>query len=300
MFVPSSCLAVVDAQWLTAGIIVLVGLWMVALGGCVGSFLNVVAYRLPRRMALSYPPSRCPVCGHSIRARDNVPVLGWLWLRGKCRDCGTTISARYPAVEAITAMSFLLVGIADILGRPRAALDSIPGSSLLTTWSTYLVHITIIATIITLALLERDKLRVPRSLLLVSLSLVALWQCGVHVGKAPYGMPHWSHVVSGLQETGIGATWGALLGIVLGFQWPGTDGGSHRRVRCFVAFVVAGAGIGPAPMGALAAGQVVSYGLWCWWRSRHSSWIRPVPKWAPWMIANVLLFFLCFRCKASG
>ncbi len=76
------------------------------LGLLIGSFLNVVAYRVPLEMKVSSPPSACPGCGHPIRARDNVPVLSWLLLRGRCRDCGEPISVRYAVVEAGTAVSF--------------------------------------------------------------------------------------------------------------------------------------------------------------------------------------------------
>lgn len=72
------------------------------LGATVGSFLNVVAYRLPRRESLVRPGSRCPGCGTAIKAYDNVPVLGWLLLRGRCRSCRTGISPRYPVIEALT------------------------------------------------------------------------------------------------------------------------------------------------------------------------------------------------------
>jgi leader peptidase (prepilin peptidase)/N-methyltransferase len=74
------------------------------LGGLIiGSFLNVVAYRLPRHESLVHPGSHCPSCGVAIKSYDNVPVLGWLLLRGHCRSCHTQISARYPLVEALTA-----------------------------------------------------------------------------------------------------------------------------------------------------------------------------------------------------
>ena len=73
-------------------------------GAIVGSFLNVVAYRLPRGESLSHPPSRCPQCGTPIKPYDNVPVLSWLVLRGRCRACGAPISARYPLVEAVTGL----------------------------------------------------------------------------------------------------------------------------------------------------------------------------------------------------
>jgi leader peptidase (prepilin peptidase) / N-methyltransferase len=74
------------------------------IGAVIGSFLNVVAYRLPRHESLVTPPSRCPSCGTQIRPYDNVPVIGWLLLRGRCRSCGESISMRYPIVEALTAV----------------------------------------------------------------------------------------------------------------------------------------------------------------------------------------------------
>jgi leader peptidase (prepilin peptidase)/N-methyltransferase len=72
-------------------------------GLVIGSFLNVVAYRLPRGESLVSPGSRCPSCGTPVRLYDNVPVLGWLLLRGRCRACSERISARYPLVEAVCA-----------------------------------------------------------------------------------------------------------------------------------------------------------------------------------------------------
>ena len=74
-----------------------------AFGATIGSFLNVVAYRLPRGESLVHPGSHCPGCDTAIKAYDNVPVLAWLWLRGRCRSCRTAISPRYPIVEALTA-----------------------------------------------------------------------------------------------------------------------------------------------------------------------------------------------------
>jgi leader peptidase (prepilin peptidase) / N-methyltransferase len=73
-------------------------------GAVVGSFLNVVAYRLPRHESLASPGSHCPSCDAPIRPYDNVPVLGWLLLRGRCRSCREPISPRYPLVEALTAV----------------------------------------------------------------------------------------------------------------------------------------------------------------------------------------------------
>jgi leader peptidase (prepilin peptidase)/N-methyltransferase len=84
-----------------------------AVGGLlVGSFLNVVSYRLPRHQSLVAPGSRCPNCGTPIKPYDNIPVLGWLLLRGRCRECRERISARYPVVEATTAALALAVVLA--------------------------------------------------------------------------------------------------------------------------------------------------------------------------------------------
>jgi len=77
--------------------------WWFVLGAVVGSFLNVVIHRLPRGESLVWPGSHCPYCGHSIRWFDNLPVLSWLILRGRCRDCSAPISVRYPLVEAISS-----------------------------------------------------------------------------------------------------------------------------------------------------------------------------------------------------
>ncbi|WP_375480191.1 prepilin peptidase [uncultured Jatrophihabitans sp.] len=79
---------------------------MALLGLAVGSFLNVVIYRVPRNESLVRPSSHCPSCDTHIRARHNVPLVGWLVLRGKCADCAAPISARYPIVELITSVLF--------------------------------------------------------------------------------------------------------------------------------------------------------------------------------------------------
>lgn len=79
------------------------------LGLIIGSFLNVVAWRVPRRESLVKPRSKCPGCGTPVKPYDNIPVLSWLVLRGRCRGCGERISARYPVVEALTAGLYVAV-----------------------------------------------------------------------------------------------------------------------------------------------------------------------------------------------
>lgn len=92
-------------------------------GGIFGSFGNVVIWRLPRGESLSSPGSHCPGCGHPIRWHDNIPIVSWLVLRARCRDCGAPISARYPAVEALSALLFVLAGAG--LGMSASALVAV-------------------------------------------------------------------------------------------------------------------------------------------------------------------------------
>jgi leader peptidase (prepilin peptidase)/N-methyltransferase len=90
-------------------------LWIVligALGAAVGSFLTVVIHRLPQGLSLVRPSSRCPGCGTPLRIRDNLPLVSWLLLRGRCRACGERISPRYPAVELLTAAAFAGIALA--------------------------------------------------------------------------------------------------------------------------------------------------------------------------------------------
>ena len=85
-------------------------IWIAAaLGAIVGSFLNVVIHRYPREESIVFPPSRCPHCGTHIKPYDNVPILAWLWLRGRCRACRQPIAARYPLVELANALFYAAV-----------------------------------------------------------------------------------------------------------------------------------------------------------------------------------------------
>src|SRR4051795_6160523 len=132
---------------------------LAALGGLIiGSFLNVVAYPLPRGESLAHPPSHCPSCGEPIKPYDNVQVLSWLLLRGRCRHCGQPISIRYPIVELATGVLYALV-VAFRDGTADVALGLL--------LVTFLVPITLI---------DLDLRRIPNVLTaaLAVLSLVAV------------------------------------------------------------------------------------------------------------------------------
>jgi leader peptidase (prepilin peptidase) / N-methyltransferase len=116
------------------------------LGAAVGSFLNVVAYRLPRGESLVTPPSRCPACEKPIAPYDNVPVLSWLLLRGRCRHCGTRISPRYPAVELLTGLAF--AGVALTRGVDRGLVLELP----------------LVAVLIAVAVIDLDTRKIPNKI----------------------------------------------------------------------------------------------------------------------------------------
>ncbi len=124
------------------------------LGLAVGSFLNVVIYRVPAGESIVSPPSKCPRCGSQIRNRHNVPVVGWLVLRGKCYDCGLPISPRYPVIEAVTGLAF--AGVAATLLAAGLKLAVLPGLALT-------------AALITALMIVVDGHAVPRP---IALSLV--------------------------------------------------------------------------------------------------------------------------------
>lgn len=87
----------------------LAGIVVFVLGAVVGSFLNVCIWRIPQGLSIVFPASSCPRCGHSIRFYDNIPLVSYLLLRGRCRSCGERISLRYPIVEGLTALMALLL-----------------------------------------------------------------------------------------------------------------------------------------------------------------------------------------------
>ncbi|MFL6159569.1 MAG: prepilin peptidase [Marmoricola sp.] len=127
------------------------------LGLAIGSFLNVVVYRVPRGESVVSPPSHCPSCDHEIRNRHNIPVLGWILLRGKCFDCGEPFSVRYPLVEAATGALFAGVAV-RFDDEPRLL-------------AAYLVFA---ALAIALALIDLDVRRLPNVLVLPAYPVLAV------------------------------------------------------------------------------------------------------------------------------
>lgn len=111
---------------------ILASFWMI-LGACAGSFLNVCIHRIPRGLSVLRPRSRCPGCGVAILACDNIPVMGWLLLGGRCRGCRGPIPVRYPAVELAVGVLFALPYLAIAAATPGDPWERIGIAGLLST-----------------------------------------------------------------------------------------------------------------------------------------------------------------------
>jgi leader peptidase (prepilin peptidase)/N-methyltransferase len=147
--------------------------WLFALGAVVGSFLNVVVYRLPAGKSIVHPGSSCPACGHLIRWYDNVPIVSWFMLGGRCRDCRAKISPRYPLVEFAAGMLF--AGFFLVAARPRiVALADGNTATEPSGWVVlvrYGADLWLLSTLLSAALIEFDRMRVPRRLFLLAAAI---------------------------------------------------------------------------------------------------------------------------------
>jgi len=163
-------------------LVVLVG----AFGLLIGSFLNVVVYRVPAKQSIVSPPSACPNCSTPIRRRDNIPVLSWLILRGKCRDCRAPISRRYPLVELATGLFFATVTAWFIFGWfPTATVVSTGqyiGAVLLLVAYLYLAAVSV-----ALTLIDMDHHLLPNSIVLPSFLVGAVLLAASAVLTANFG-----------------------------------------------------------------------------------------------------------------
>lgn len=246
------------------------------LGTLVGSFLNVVVYRVPRGASVVAPPSACGSCGHQVRVYDNIPLVSWVVLRGRCRDCAAPISARYPLVELAGAIAFAVVAwlfVPDILGAfaAGAVAGGVTGILVL------LAYLYLVAISIALALIDLDTRRLPNVLVL------PMYVVGAALLTAAAGVSgHWQHLLSaviGLAGLGICYLLLALarpsamgmgdvklagaLGLFLGWLGPDT-----LAVGAIAGFLFAGgAGVvlllrGAGPRASLALGPWLLAGAW--------------------------------------
>lgn len=195
--------------------------WLLAIGGAVGSFLNVVIYRLPAGKSIVLPRSHCPACQHPIRWHDNLPVLSWFLLRARCRDCACRISVRYPLVEAGTAAVFGFLGVFEGLSRganlPLAPLaaDSLLLPPLGVGQSAGIVtyHLLLLCTLLAAVLIEYDGHPLPGRLF--APALAAGW-LGPIAWPDLHPVPAWPELrgsIGGLASGTAGLGAGLLLGL---------------------------------------------------------------------------------------
>jgi len=141
------------------------GVGLFAIGTVVGSFLNVCIYRIPWEKSVIWPGSHCPKCLAAIEARDNVPILGWVFLRGACRDCGSRIPARYPLVELLVGSLFLAVYLVDGFSPAQYVRDD---SALL---AKVLYHLILVALLVAITFIDADLTIVPASITNLGIAL---------------------------------------------------------------------------------------------------------------------------------
>lgn len=207
-----------------SGLVLLVVL--AAVGGLlVGSFLNVVAWRLPRGESLVAPGSHCPGCDAPVRPYDNVPVVSWLLLRGRCRDCRAPISIRYPLVEALTAA----LAAAVVLARGDGARDVLLG-------------LTLVALLVPSALIDLDHRIIPNRL--TALGAVAALAIGL--ATDPGGVP---------QQLIAGAAAGGFL-LLAALARPGGMGMGDVKLAGMLGLFL-GRDVAVALLVALVAGTLV-------------------------------------------
>ncbi len=173
------------------------------IGACVGSFLNVVIYRLPRGQSIVFPSSHCPTCGRAIKWYDNIPLISWLALRGRCRFCKTNISPRYLLVEAVT--SLLIVGlyvcyfILDIRSDAGSWYES---------WPMFIAHGALLCALLVCTIIDIEQWIIPLEVCwFVSFVGIASSAAAPHPWLAPVGPP--------IGAMSVGAAVGLILANVL-------------------------------------------------------------------------------------
>ena len=199
-------------------------IWFVfifAFGCCVGSFLNVVIYRLPRDKSLITPPSACPACGKHIRFYDNIPLISWLLLGAKCRYCKAPISPRYFVIELLTGSVFLGLFILYF------HTDLLDGGRVDGGWFIYLLHIILLAAFIAASAIDLEHWVIPLSIcwFITSVGLVASG-VGVYIIEGPSLIRAYSLLPSASANTGALAV-GAAVG--LGISWALLTTGVVKR-----------------------------------------------------------------------
>ena len=201
-----------------------------ALGANIGSFLNVVVWRMPLGISIVHGDSRCPICSTKIASRDNIPIFGWLGLGGQCRACRTEISPRYPIVEAITGTVFLLFYFVELISGganlPVRGINMYRGVLwiiMYPKWDViglYLYHCYLFCVLLVWNLMALDRSRIPRRLLIFAFTVaIALPLAFPDLAVVPVWPSLPTGLISSAMFVGAGTIVGLLIGCVLNWAW---------------------------------------------------------------------------------
>ncbi|WP_235472285.1 A24 family peptidase [Frigoribacterium sp. Leaf44] len=224
----------IAAPWITA--VLVAG----GFGLLIGSFLNVVVYRVPAGISIARPASACPSCSTPIRRRDNVPVVSWLALGGKCRDCRTSISARYPIVELATGLFFVLVAarLWPLVGVPTEALP------LVARLLSLIAFLWLAGVSVALAVIDLEHHRLPDAIVLPSYAVggALLAASSILVGDWP-----------ALVRAAIGLASLFAFYLIAALSYPGGMGFGDVKLAGVLGLYLAWLGWGEFAVGAFAA-----------------------------------------------
>lgn len=203
-------------------------LFAMTLGACVGSLINVLAYRMPLGISVVSPPSRCPACGTRLTWRENIPVFGWLLLRGKCRFCKASISPEYPLVEATVAVLFGILYAVCFMLRPDATWLGVDWGLMRPdwalgdwryTWALFIPVLAIFGSLAAMTLVDAKTFTIPLPLAwfptVVGLLAHTAWGIKIDIdpGSLPQTAQGWNWSIATFGWGGIGVGIGGVVGI---------------------------------------------------------------------------------------
>lgn len=232
---------------------VFTAVWCFVMGSVIGSFLNVVIYRMPLGLSISKPKSRCPICETPISTRDNLPILGWLLLKGRCRNCQAPIPIRYPIVEVLVGVFFLLLYWSLVHSGGRFLPYRFPNREwgayqiiMRRTWdliALYVYYSYLFIVVLASAYIQFDRQTIPRRLLLwcflfgilIGAFIPELHPVPAVISVQPdsvsvvlneailtkttyHGSLHWGVEKQTLITLGCGLVYGMIVGFL--FTWP--------------------------------------------------------------------------------
>jgi leader peptidase (prepilin peptidase)/N-methyltransferase len=209
-------------------------------GLAIGSFLNVVIYRVPIGKSVVYPASACPNCGSGIHAYDNVPLVSWIALHGRCRSCSAPISARYPLVELGTGLLFFVVSLP--LAAQLAAVQ--PTVTMIASGLTLVAYLYLAAVSVALSFIDIEHHRLPDKIVLPSYAVSALLLSGASILTGDY---------AALLRGAIGLAAMAAGYFLLAILWRGGMGFGDVKLAGVLGLYLGFAGWGPLAVGSLAA-----------------------------------------------